>query len=38
MEYFIENNYINQTKKLGLILPFEINIDIPKISLDIPKI
>ncbi|MDD5213440.1 MAG: excinuclease ABC subunit UvrC [Candidatus Gracilibacteria bacterium] len=38
MEYFIENNYLNQAKKLGLILPFEINIDMPKISLDIPKI
>jgi hypothetical protein len=38
MEYFIENNYLNQAKKLGLILPFEINIDMLKISLDIPKI
>ncbi len=38
MEYFIENNYINQKSKLGLILPFEINIDMPKIILDIPKI
>lgn len=38
MEYFIENNYLNQKSKLWLILPFEINIDMPKISIDIPKI
>lgn len=38
MEYFIENNYINLSKKLNIILPFEISLDLAKISLDVPKI
>lgn len=38
LEYFIENNYLNQTKKLNIILPFEINLDLVKISPEVPKI
>lgn len=38
LEYFIENNYINYPKKLNIIVPFEINIEIAKIFIEIPKI
>ncbi|MDD4151255.1 MAG: excinuclease ABC subunit UvrC [Candidatus Gracilibacteria bacterium] len=38
LEYFIENNYLNYGKKLNIIVPFELNIDLVKISIETPKI